>query len=89
MASEKIIKVSGHTSAKQLAGCVFNCIENNESVEVRAVGAGAVNQMYKSLAIVRGKVACSGSNLLICPGFMDIEEDGKTKTAMIARVVIQ
>lgn len=88
MEEAKIIKVSGHTSSKQLAGCICNCIDNKESVELRAIGAGAVNQMYKALTIARGNIACSGRNLLILPGFQDVVEDGEAKTAMLAKVVL-
>lgn len=85
----KVIKVSCSTPTKQLAGCLATCIENKERVELRAVGASAVNQMMKAVAITNGIVATKGYTALIRPAFDDFEENGETKTAIVAKVVVQ
>ena len=85
----KQIRVSGKTSVPQLAGSMVKSIEDGFSLEIRAVGASAVNQMYKSCAVARGTLATRGRDLLIKPGFSDINEDGLEKTVMVANIVIQ
>ena len=78
--NKTLLKVSSTTSTKQLAGCIANCVEEGKETEIRAVGASAVNQMYKSLAIASSIVASKGFSLL---------ENGDVKTAMIARIVVR
>ena len=55
---------------------------NPNSVEIQAIGAGALNQAIKSVAIARGFVAPSGMDLVCIPAFTDIEIDGEQKTAI-------
>lgn len=89
----KQIKVSGSTSVHQLASSIVKFINEGYDIEVRALGASAVNQMYKGVTIARGTVAQKGKDLLIKPGFADVTEtdkDGndKSKTVMVAHLVI-
>src|SRR3546814_12132389 len=55
-------------------------------VEVQVVGAGALNQAIKAVAIARGYVASGGLDLVCVPTFADIEIDGARRTA--SRLVI-
>ena len=87
--TKKIIKVSSTSSVPQLSGSVVISIEEGNDVEVRAVGAGAVNQMYKAIASARGVLAAKGKDLYIKPGFDEIKENEKTRTVMVAYIVIQ
>ena len=48
-----------------------------------------MNQMYKGTAVARGTLAAKGKDLLIKPGFDEIEENGEKKTLMVARLVIE
>ena len=84
----KKIRVSSKSSVPQLAGSIVISVEEGSNVEVRAVGASAVNQMYKSVASARGTLAAKGKDLLIKPGFDEIKENDEEKTVMIARLVI-
>ncbi|MEA3075601.1 MAG: stage sporulation protein [Actinomycetota bacterium] len=52
------------------------------AVEVQVVGAGALNQAIKAVAIARGFVASSGIDLVCVPTFADIEIDGESRTAI-------
>lgn len=86
-----IVHVSSDTNVQKLAGSLLTAIEKSTTVEVRAIGAGAVNQMYKAIASARGYVARKGRDLYIRPGFDEVkEEDGseKTKTVMVARLIV-
>ncbi len=57
-------------------------VRQSGSVEVQVVGAGALNQAIKAVAIARGYVAPSGSDLTCVPTFADIEIDGHSRTAI-------
>lgn len=85
----KQIRVSGKSPVPQLAGSIVKSIEDGYNLEVRAVGASAVNQMYKGIAVARGTLATKGKDLLIKPGFSEIVEGDLEKTVMIANIVIQ
>ena len=86
----KQIRVSGKSPVPQLAGSIVKSIEDGYTIEVRAVGASAVNQMSKGIAVARGTLATKGKDLLIKPGFSEIhEEDDTEKTVMLANLVIQ
>lgn len=89
MSDTKTIRVSAKSPVPQLAGSIIISIESGTSVELRAVGASAVNQMYKGIASARGTLAAKGKDLLIKPGFDEIVEEGSSKTVMIARLVVQ
>lgn len=84
----RVFKVSATTTVQSLSGSISYCIENNENVELRALGASAVNQMYKAIAVARGNVAVQGKDLFIRPGFADFTENNETKTVMVAQLVI-
>lgn len=86
---KKVIKVSSSTSVPQLSGSIVASIEEGFDVEVRAVGAGAVNQMYKSLASARGILASKGKDLFIKPGFSESVEGENTRTVMVAYIILQ
>ena len=78
-----IIKVSSKSVSQKVAGSIANSFrEGGKKVEVQTVGAGAINQAIKAIAIARGFVAPLGINLICTPAFYDIIIDGKEKTAI-------
>lgn len=87
--TKKIIKVSSTSSVPQLSGSIVISIEENCDVEVRAVGAGAVNQMFKAVASARGILAAKGKDLYIKPGFDEISENNSVRTVMVAYLIVQ
>lgn len=52
------------------------------TAEMQAVGAGAVNQAVKAIAIARGFVAPGGIDLVSVPAFAEIQIDGEERTAI-------
>ena len=76
------LKVGSKSNPNSLAGALANVLRNNKSVEIQAIGAGALNQAIKGIAIARGFVAPSGKNLVCIPAFTDIEIDGEERTAI-------
>jgi len=57
-------------------------LRENGSAEVQAIGAGALNQAVKAIAIARGFVAPSGLNLMFVPAFVDVLIGGEERTAI-------
>lgn len=83
MAREKMtLKVAGKSNPKSVAGSIAKNLQEGKDVEVVAVGAGAVNQAVKAIAIARGFVASQGIDLWMKPAFLDLEIEGETKTGM-------
>lgn len=76
------LKVSSKSNPSSVAGALANVFKEKSIVEVQAVGAGAINQAVKSIAIARGFVAPSGKNLVCIPAFSDISIDGEERTAI-------
>ena len=79
---EEILKVAAKSNPNSVAGAIANVFREKGKVELQAIGAGAVNQAVKAIAISRGYVASSGVDLVCIPGFTDIEIDGEERTAI-------
>lgn len=78
----EVLKVSTKSLPKSVAGAIAAIVRNDESVEINTIGAGAVNQAIKSIAIARGFVAPNGIELITIPAFSQIEVDGEMKTSI-------
>ncbi|NLC57027.1 MAG: stage V sporulation protein S [Armatimonadetes bacterium] len=78
----EILKVSGQSSPKMVAGAIASVVRRDGGVSVQAVGAGAVNQAVKAIAIARDYVAPNGIDLISVPSFFKIETDDGTKTGI-------
>lgn len=83
----EILKVSSKSNPNSVAGALANVFREKGSVEIQAVGAGALNQAIKAIAIARGFIAPSGKNLVCIPAFQDIIIDGEARTAI--RLIIE
>jgi len=77
-----VLKVSANSSPKSVAGALAAVLRERGTAELQAVGAGAVNQAVKAIAICRGFVAANGLNLVTTPAFADIYIDGEERTAI-------
>ena len=78
----EILKVSSKSNPSSVAGALANVFREKGVVEVQAIGAGALNQAIKAIAIARGFVAPSGKNLVCIPAFTDIVIEGEERTAI-------
>jgi stage V sporulation protein S len=76
------LKVSTRSNPNSVAGAMAGAIRQAGAVEVQVVGAGALNQAIKAVAIARGYVAASGIDLVCVPTFADIVIDGERRTAI-------
>ncbi len=78
----EVLKVSAQSKPKSVAGALAAVLRERGSAEVQAVGAGAVNQAVKAIAITRGFVAPNGIDLVTIPAFAEIQIDGEERTAI-------
>lgn len=83
---EPFLRVSAGSNPQSVASAVAHAIYDNRQVKLRAVGAGAVNQAVKALAIARGYVAPRGLDLTVKPGFTTIESRDGEISAMVFAV---
>lgn len=78
----EVLKVSATSKPKSVAGALAAVLRETGSAEVQAVGAGAVNQAVKAIAIARGYVAPNGIDLVAVPAFHEIAIGGEERTAI-------
>ncbi len=77
-----LLKVSSKSNPNSVAGALAGVIRETGKAELQTIGAGALNQAVKAVAIARGFVAPGGIDLIVIPGFQDIEIDGEERTAI-------
>ncbi len=78
----EVLKVSAKSQPKSVAGALAGVLRDNETAEIQAVGAAAVNQAVKAIAITRGFVAPNGIDLVAVPAFSEVSIDGEQRTAI-------
>ncbi len=78
----EILKIAAKSNCKSVAGAIASLIEKNEKVALHAIGAAAINQAVKAIAISRGFVASHGLDLITIIGFTKVIIEGQDKTAM-------
>ena len=77
-----VLRVSARSNPNSLAGALAHAIREKGAVELQSVGAGAVNQAVKAIAIARGFLVTSGVDLICIPAFTDIKIEGNERTAI-------
>ena len=77
-----VLKVSARSAPKSVAGALAAVLRESGRAEIQAVGAGAVNQAVKAIAICRGFVAPNGIDLICIPAFVEITIDSEVRTAI-------
>ena len=83
----EVLKVSSKSNPNSVAGALAGVIREHGGAEIQAVGAGAINQSIKAIAIARGFVSPSGIDLICIPAFSDIMIDGEERTAI--KLIVQ
>jgi stage V sporulation protein S len=76
------LKVASNSNPKAVAGALAGVIREKGKVELQAIGAAAVNQAIKAIAIARGYISPSGIDLVCVPAFTDIDIEGEERTAI-------
>ena len=77
-----IIKVKGTSRTSAVAGAIAGVFRENKLAEVQAIGASAVNQAVKALALSRSYLAQDGIDVVFISEFVDVEIDEKIRTAI-------
>jgi stage V sporulation protein S len=77
-----IIKVKATSRTAAVAGAIAGVIREKKHAEVQAIGAGAVNQAVKAMVLAKGYLAEENVNIVCAPEFVDVDIDGKVRTAI-------
>lgn len=77
-----LIKVSARSRSTAVAGAIAAVIREHRYAEVQAIGAGAVNQAVKALAIARGYLSRDEIDIIFTPFFIEVDIDGQERTAV-------
>ena len=85
----EILKVSSKSNPNLVAGALAGVINEQKEAELQAVGAGAVNQAVKAIAIARGFLAPSGIELVCVPVFSEVTINEDIRTAIRLQVTIK
>jgi stage V sporulation protein S len=79
---DNVLKVSSKSNPNSVAGAIAGVLSERGNAEIQAIGAGALNQAIKAIAIARGFVAPSGVNLVFVPAFTDVLINNENRTAI-------
>jgi stage V sporulation protein S len=82
-----VIKVSADSRTSAVAGAIAGVVREHGRAEVQAIGAGAVNQAVKAIAIARGYLQEDGLHVVCIPEFTSVDIEGKERTAI--RIVVE
>jgi stage V sporulation protein S len=77
-----IIKVSATSRSTAVAGAIAAVMREHRFAEVQAIGAGAVNQAVKALAIARGYLDGDQIDIVCTPIFTEVDINGQERTAV-------
>ena len=81
------VRVGAGSNPQSVASAVAHAIYEKREVKIRAVGAGAVNQAVKAIAIARGYTAPRGIDLVCIPGFASIKSHDGEISAIVFQVI--
>jgi stage V sporulation protein S len=77
-----LVKVAANSRSTSVAGAIAGIVREKGRVDVQAIGAGAVNQAIKAIAIARGYLELDNIDIACIPSFSEVLIDGKERTAM-------
>ena len=77
-----VIKVKGTSRTSAVAGAIAGVFREHHHAEVQAIGASAVNQAVKAMALAKSYLSQDGIDVVFTPEFVDVEIDEKVRTAI-------
>ena len=83
----EVLKVSARSRSTAVAGAIAGVVRERGRAEVQAIGAGAVNQAVKAIAIARGYLALDGIDVICIPAFTDVIIAEQERTAL--RLIVE
>lgn len=78
----EVIKVSARSRSTAVAGAIAGVIRESRYAEVQAIGASAVNQAIKAIAIARSYLQGDGIGIACMPIFTEVDIEGLERTAV-------
>ena len=78
----ELIRVSATSRSTAVAGAIAGVMREQRYAEVQAIGASAVNQAIKAIAIARGYLEQDNIDLAVVPAFTEVLIDGNERTAL-------
>ena len=84
-----IIKVSANSRTAAVAGAIAGVMREHHFAEVQSIGAGAVNQVIKAIILARGYLVNDNINIVRVPEFVDVDIEGKVRTAIKVTIIPQ
>ena len=78
----EVLKISSKSNPNSVAGAIAGLVKESNKAEMQAIGAGALNQAVKAVAIARGFVAPAGVDLVCIPAFAEVEVEGEDRTGI-------
>ena len=82
----ELIRVSAQSRSTAVAGAIAGVMREQEHAEMQAIGASAVNQAIKAVAIARGYLEQDGIDLVIAPTFTEVDIEGNERTAVLIAI---
>jgi stage V sporulation protein S len=77
-----VVRVAANSRSTAVAGAIAGIVREQGNVDVQAIGAGAVNQAVKAIAIARGYLELDNITIYCVPTFSEVMIDGKERTAV-------
>jgi len=77
-----VIKVRAVSRTAAVAGAIAGVIRDEKHAEIQAIGAGAVNQAVKAMVLAKNFLEQDGIDVAFVPEFVNVEIDGKVRTAI-------
>jgi stage V sporulation protein S len=81
--------VGASSPVGKLGSAVAHAVYEGRDIQLRAIGAGAISQAVKAIAVARGYVAPRGADLLVRVGFADVTMPDKVVTAMTFQIIVR
>jgi stage V sporulation protein S len=78
----QVLKVSARSKSTAVAGAIAGVVRETGRAEVQAIGAGAVNQAAKAVAIARSYLTLDGIDIICIPAFVDVMIADQERTAI-------
>jgi len=82
-----VLRVAAGSNARSLAGCIAGVVRENGRAELQAIGAAAVNQAIKAVAIAREFLVHDGLDIVLIPSFTQLMIGDQEKSAL--RLVVK
>ena len=78
----EMIRVSSSSKPSKVAGALTSLLREHQSVQIQVIGAVALNQAMKAIAIARGYMAPGGYEIYCTPSFYDLTIDDQVITSL-------